>query len=123
MDSDCFDAVVRTLAVRASRRETLQAAAAMAAASVLALVRTGTSEAHHARIRLGGACRHTIQCLHHAPISRRARPTRQSVYCADNGLGHDGPFNCCRTGGGSCTHNAHCCGMRHCRSRVCTYLR
>jgi anaerobic glycerol-3-phosphate dehydrogenase len=123
MDSDRFDAVVRALAAHASRRETLQEAAALAAASVLALQGTGTAEAHHARIRLGGACRHTSQCLHHAPTSRRARPSRQSVYCADNGLRHDGSFNCCRTGGGSCTRNAHCCGRRHCRSGACTNLR
>ena len=122
MDSDRFDAVVRTLAAHASRRETLQAAA-LAAASVLALMRSSTAEAHHALIGLGGACRHTSQCLHHAPMSPRVRPSRQAVYCADNGFRHDGPFNCCRTGGGSCTHNAHCCGTRHCRSGLCTYLR
>ena len=106
MDSDRF--VVRALAARASRRETLQAAATLAAASALALVRPGAAEAHHARIPLGGACWHTSQCLHHAPVSRRARPSRQSVYCADNGFGYDGSLNCCRTGGGSCTRNAHC---------------
>jgi hypothetical protein len=123
MDSDRFDAVVRALAAHASRRETLQEAAALVAASVLALLGTGTAEAHHARIPLGGACRHTSQCLHHAPISRRVPPTRQSVYCADNGYRHDGPYNCCRAGGGSCTRNEHCCGVRHCRSGLCTYLR
>jgi hypothetical protein len=123
VDSDRFDAVVRALAARASRRETLQAAAGLAAASVLALVRTGVAGAHHARIPLGGACRHTSQCLHHAPTSRRVRPNRQSVYCADNGFRHDGPFNCCRTGGGTCTRNTHCCGRRHCRGGLCTYLR
>jgi hypothetical protein len=124
VDSDRFDAVVRALAAHASRRETLQAAAAGAAASLLALIRTSTAEAHHAHIPLGGACRHTILCLNHAPTSRRVRPSRQAVYCADNGFRYDGPFNCCRHQGGSCTRDEHCCGVRHfCRSRVCTYLR
>ena len=122
MDSDRFDAVVRTLARRAARRETLREGAALVAASLLALVRTDTAEAHHAQISLGGACRHTSQCLHHAPLSRRVRPTRQSVYCAGNGFGYDGSYNCCRAGGGSCTRNAHCCGVRHCLSGLCTFL-
>jgi hypothetical protein len=123
MDSDRFDAVVRALAAHASRRETLQEVAALAAASVLALLGTGTAEAHHAHIGLGGACRHTSQCLHHAPASRLVRPSRQAVYCDDNGYRHDGAANCCRAGGGSCTRNEHCCGVRHCRSGMCTYLR
>ena len=124
MDSDRFDAVVRALAGHASRRGTLQGVAALAAASVLALVRTGTAGAHHGRIALGGACRHTNQCLHHAPASRRVRPSRQAVYCADNGFRYDGSFNCCRQQGGSCTRDEHCCGVRHfCRNRVCAYLR
>ena len=123
MDSDRFDAVVRALAAHASRRGSLKQAAALAAASVLALMRPGTAEGHHGRIPLGGACRHTIQCLHNAPISRRVPPTQQSVYCADNGYWHDGSHNCCRTGGGSCTRNAHCCNTRHCWGGQCTYLR
>jgi hypothetical protein len=123
VDSNRFDAVVRALAAHASRRETLQAAAALAAASVLALVRGGTAEAHHAQIPLGGACRHPSQCLHHAPLSGRVRPTRQSVYCADNGHRFDGAYNCCRAGGGSCTHSAHCCGARRCLRGACTFLR
>jgi hypothetical protein len=123
VNSDRFDTVVRALAAHASRRETLQAAAALAAASILALVRTGTAEAYHAHIPLGGACRHPSQCLHHAPLSRLVRPTRQSVYCADNGHRYDGAYNCCRAGGGSCTHSRDCCGMRLCRSGACTYLR
>jgi hypothetical protein len=122
MDSDRFDAVVRTFARRATRRETLRETAALVAASLLALVHAETTEAHHAQIPLGGTCRHISQCLHHAPLSRRVRPTRQSVFCAGNGFRHDGPYNCCRTGGGSCTHNAHCCGVRYCRSGTCTFL-
>jgi hypothetical protein len=123
VDSHRFDVAVRALATHASRRETLRGAAALAAAAMLALLRSGPAEAHHARIPLGGACRHTIQCVHHAPTSRRVRPSRQAVYCADNGFRYDGSLNCCRSGGGSCTRNAHCCGARHCRSGVCAYLR
>jgi hypothetical protein len=122
VNSDRFDGAVRALAAHASRRETLRGAAASAAAAVLALVRTGPAEAYHARIRLGGACRHTSQCLDHAPVSSRVPPNRQSVFCANNGYGYDGTYNCCRTGGGICTHYAHCCGMRHCRRGACTYL-
>ena len=97
---------------------------ALAVGSALALVRINESDARHALIALGGACRHTNQCLHHAPSSRRARPNRQAVYCADNGFRYDGTLNCCRYGGGSCARDEECCGDRHfCRSRVCTYLR
>ena len=122
MDDQRFDAFVRIIATRLPRRGIVRGAA-LAAASVLALLRSSTADAHHALIGLGGACRHTSQCVHHAPTSRRVRPSRQSVYCADNGFRYDGPFNCCRTGGGSCTRAAHCCGVRHCRSGVCTFLR
>jgi hypothetical protein len=122
VNSDRFDGAVRALAAHASRRQTLRAAAASAAAAVLGLARAGTAEAHHANIAVGGACRHTSQCLHHAPASRVVPPSRQAVYCADNGHRFDGSFNCCRTGGGSCTRNAHCCGMRSCRSGACTFL-
>ena len=124
VDSDRFDAVVRAFAAHASRRETLRGAAALAAASMLALLRSSTAEAHHAPIGLGGACRHTIQCMHHAPTSPRVRPTRQAVYCTDNGFRYDGALNCCRHQGGSCTRDEHCCGVRHfCRSLVCIYQR
>jgi len=122
VNSDRFDVVVRALAAHASRRETLRGAAALAIASVTALVRAGPTEAHHARIPLGGACRHTSQCLDHAPVSSRVPPNRQSVFCANNGHQYDGSYNCCRTGGGTCTHNTQCCGMRQCRSGACTYL-
>jgi hypothetical protein len=124
VDGHRFDAFVRAWAGRASRRGVLRGATALAAASALTLVRAGAAGAHHGRIPLGGACRHTDQCQHHAPLSRHARPSRNAVYCDDNGFRYDGDLNCCRYRGGSCTRDEHCCGARYfCRNRVCTYLR
>jgi hypothetical protein len=126
MDDQRFDAFVRAWAGRVSRREVLHGVGASAVASTLVLLRTGAAGAHHALIPLGGACRHTNQCQHHATLHRsaRVRPNPQAVHCADNGFRYDGPLNCCRHLRGSCTRDEHCCGSRHfCRSRVCTYLR
>jgi hypothetical protein len=95
------------------------------AVTLLAVMRDEETSAHHAKTPLGGACRHTTQCLHHAVTTRRARgrSSRQAVYCADNGFRYDGAFNCCRYEGGSCQLDEHCCGSRHfCRNKVCTYL-
>jgi len=118
-----FDTFIRLMASRPTRRGIMRGAA-LAAVSALGLARSDAAEARHALIALGGACRHTSQCLHHAPVSRRVRPSRQAVYCADNGFRYDGALNCCRYGGGSCERDEHCCGSRHfCRNRVCTYLR
>jgi hypothetical protein len=92
----------------------------------LALMQDDRVEAHHhgSHIPLGGACRHTNPCLHHAPASRRGSASREWVYCADNGFRYDGAFNCCRHRGGSCERDEHCCGTREfCRNRICTYLR
>ena len=123
MDDQIFDAFARLIAGRPSRRGMVRGAA-LAVASALALSQSHAVKARHALIPLGGACRHTNQCLHHAPAFRRVRPSRQAVYCADNGFRYDGLHNCCRHQGGSCTRDEDCCGVRHfCRSRVCTYLR
>ncbi|MCD6032146.1 MAG: hypothetical protein K0S78_4328 [Thermomicrobiales bacterium] len=123
MDDRIFDGFVRLMASRPTRRGIARGAALVAAAA-FGLARSDASEARHALIALGGACRHTRQCLHHALASRRVRPSREAVSCADNGFRYDGQFNCCRHGGGSCTRDEDCCGTRHfCRSRVCTYLR
>lgn len=120
MDDGAFDAFVRLVASRASRRGLARAAAAAA----VALTRGDVARAHHARIPLGGVCRHTNQCLHHAPPSRRGPTNRQWVYCADNGFRYDGSLNCCRGRGGSCERDEHCCGPREfCRNRLCTHLR
>ena len=120
-----FDNVVRALAEPASRRGALRGTVAVVA-TLLGLMRGGETAARHARIPLGGACYHTNQCLHHAVATRRARlrPSRQAVYCADNGFRYDGVLNCCRYGGGYCKRDEHCCGSRHfCRGGVCRYLR
>ncbi|MGH2615218.1 MAG: hypothetical protein ACRDJC_08265 [Thermomicrobiales bacterium] len=123
MDDHRFDALVRALAGRASRRKLLRGAA-LIAASALAAVRGGGTVAYHGRIPLGGACRHTNQCLHHVSLRHRVRPNRQAVYCAYNGFRYDGNLNCCHNEGGSCQRDEHCCGDRHfCRRNVCTYLR
>jgi hypothetical protein len=93
--------------------------------AALAAMRGAETVAHHAKTPLGGACRHTNQCLHHAVVTRRAgrRSSRQAVYCADNGFRYDGAYNCCRNRGGSCERDEHCCGTRYfCRNKVCTYL-
>lgn len=123
MDDRIFDGFVRLMASRPSRRG-LARGAILVAAAAFGLGRSDVGEARHALIALGGACRHTSQCLHHAPASRHVRPGRQAVFCADNGFRYDGALNCCRYGGGSCVRDEDCCGSRHfCRSRVCTYLR
>lgn len=126
MDDHRFDAFVRSLAQRVSRRVILRGAGSGAVAFLVALLRIGAADAHHASIPLGGACRHTNQCLHHALPQRFAgrRPNPQAVSCASNGFRYDGPLNCCRHHGGSCTRDEHCCGSHHyCRGRVCTNLR
>jgi hypothetical protein len=120
-----FDLVVRTLTQRASRRGALRGLT-VTVATLLAVMRDSGSSAHHAKTPLGGACRHTSQCLHHAVLTSRvrARSSRQAVHCADNGFRYDGALNCCRYGGGSCQRDEHCCGSRHfCRAGVCRYLR
>jgi hypothetical protein len=123
VDDELFDTFARAIASRGSRRGIVRGMA-LAATAALAGTRSDAAHAHHALIPLGKACRHTNQCLHHAPASRHVRPGRQAVYCADNGFRYDGPLNCCRYGGGSCERDEHCCGSRHfCRNRVCTYLR
>lgn len=94
-----FDTFVRLMASRPSRRGIVRGEAGLAAAFALALAPSGGADAHHALIALGGVCRHTNQCLHHAPTSRRRRPSWQAVYCADNGFRYDGPLNCCRNRG------------------------
>jgi hypothetical protein len=119
-----FDRAVRALSQRASRRGALRRVIA-AFATALAVMRGAETTAHHAMTPLGGACRHTSQCLHHAFAMRRVRTrlSRQAVHCADNGFRYDGLRNCCRYGGGSCQRDEHCCGSHHfCRNRVCTYL-
>jgi hypothetical protein len=125
VDDRHFDAFARAMAGRATRRETLRRGAALAAAPLLAVLRGDSAAARHARISLGGACRHTNQCLHHAPAhSGRRRPDPQWVYCAENGFRYDGHLNCCRNEGGTCERDEECCGDRHfCRRRVCAYLR
>jgi hypothetical protein len=124
VDDRRFDVVARTLTEHASRRGALRGLVATVAA-LFAVTREAGTSAHHAKTPLGGACRLTSQCLHHAVVTRRARvrPSREAVYCADNGFRYDGSLNCCRNEGGSCRLDEHCCGSRHfCRNKVCTYL-
>ena len=123
MDDRRFDAFVRAVAGGASRRGMLRGAAALAAVA-LGMIRTEVAGAHHSRTPLGGACRVTSQCLHHATTRARARRDPQTVYCAYNGFHYDGDLNCCRLAGGGCTRDEDCCGDRYfCRRRVCRYLR
>ena len=122
MDDHWFDAVVRALPRRASRRTALRSVAVIAV-SVLSMLRPDGAGAYHSHTPLGGACRHTRQCLHHELWSRFGGRSRQAVVCAYNGFHYDGPYNCCRHAGGFCERDEHCCGARHfCRTRVCTYL-
>ena len=125
MNDRRFDGLTRVLVIGGSRRRLLRGAIAVVP-TLLASLRGAETAAHHARTPLGGACYHTNQCLHHAVVTRRVRmrPSRQAVYCADNGFRYDGALNCCRYGGGSCQRDEHCCGSRHfCRGGVCRYLR
>jgi hypothetical protein len=118
-----FDVIARTLAVESSRRGALRGAAVVAAA-LLAALRGPEAVARRGQIPLGGACRHTSQCLHHAVTSRRRHPNPDAVYCEENGFRYDGKYNCCRHGGGRCTVDEQCCGSRHfCRNGTCVYLR
>jgi hypothetical protein len=119
-----FDAMVRAIPTRVSRRGALRGFIA-AFAAVLAVMRGTETAAHHTMTPLGGPCHHTNQCLHHGVAMRRGRTrsSRHAVYCADNGFRYDGALNCCRYGGGSCRLDEHCCCSRHfCRNKVCTYL-
>ena len=126
MDGHRFDNLTRSVAGPGSRRTLLRDGMVALAAALLGLAPAAGGSAHHTGHALGKACRHTNQCLHHAAATRgrRSRPSRQAVYCADNGFRYDGPLNCCHNGGGSCDRDEQCCGSRHfCRNRVCTYLR
>jgi hypothetical protein len=123
MDDRRFDGLTRVLAAADSRRQLLRAAV-VAIPTMLEFLRGTESAAHHTKTPLGGACRSTSQCLHHAVLTRRrgTRQSRQGVYCDDNGFRYDGTLNCCRYAGGSCQRDEHCCGSRYfCRHRVCTY--
>ena len=123
MDDRQFDGLTRMLAVGDTRRRLLRTAL-MAIPTMLAFLRGAETAARHSKTPLGGACRHTNQCLNHPASGRRVRrrPSRQAVYCDDNGFLYDGALNCCRYRGGSCQVDEHCCGSRYfCRNRVCTY--
>jgi hypothetical protein len=123
MHDHWFDRFVKALIGRASRRGILRGAPAVALAAILPASRQPAASAHHGKVPLGGACRHTSQCLHHGPAGRRARRNPEAIYCAANGFHYDGPYSCCRFGGGSCNRDEDCCGSRHfCRGGTCRYL-
>ncbi len=127
MQGRSFDIMVQALADRSSRRGLLRGGLTSAVAAALSLARGDGAAAHHSGIPLGGACRHTSQCLNHAVTTRRrrrrSRQSRQAVICADNGFRYDGALNCCRSTGGRCDIDEDCCGAgSYCVSRVCRSL-
>jgi hypothetical protein len=64
-------------------------------------------------LTLGAQCTSSAQC------SQANGPT----VCANNGYDGDGPLNCCRNEGGSCSgvnYSADCCGGLYCVNGICT---
>jgi hypothetical protein len=70
---------------------------------------SGTTSAGGGRLAPGSACESTSQCSQ----------SGGAVSCADNGLGYDGPLNCCRYAGGACSDGAGCCDGLDCIGGVC----
>ena len=58
---------------------------------------------------LGEACTSTTQCSQ----------SGGATACASNGIDEDGARNCCRTSGGGCASDSHCCTGRYCVNGVC----
>lgn len=64
-------------------------------------------------LALGAQCTSSDQC------TQSGGPT----VCANNGYEADGPLNCCRNEGGTCTgvgYSADCCGGLYCVNGICT---
>jgi hypothetical protein len=64
-------------------------------------------------LALGAQCTSSDQCTQ----------SGGATVCANNGYDGDGPLNCCRNEGGSCTgvsYSADCCGGLYCVNGVCT---
>lgn len=87
----------------------------------------------------GSGCCGALLCLDGVCTSAGAAPTGEGLApgaqcsfagecdqtggetdCADNGIGTDGAFNCCRYDGGSCATSDACCGGLLCVGGVCT---
>ena len=116
MDHERFDRLIRSFASGTSRRRVIGKLMAGAAGTVVGV----------SRVRRGGAQQNVPiagQCSAlgaNAECSQTGTPIGGvPAICSDNGYSRDGVYNCCRTDGGVCSIDAHCCGSLFCTNGVC----
>jgi hypothetical protein len=110
MDDRHFDSLVRSVAGSRSRRTLVGGLLGSLALAVTARWRTPGTDARRGVSGPGDPCRHDNQCY--------AADT--ALYCAWNGYGYDGDYNCCALDGSRCGDDSGCCGYGVCSGGWCT---
>jgi len=103
VDSQRFDALVRSLGTPVARRP-------LTIGVLISLlgIRPQRTRAQ-SLLGPGEPCTATAQCDQSGGL----------LVCADNMLAEDGPLNCCRVEGGACGEHRHCCGTLDCVNGSC----
>jgi hypothetical protein len=110
MDGQKFDSLARSVAGNRSRRTLVGGLLGTVALAVSGRLRVPGATARHGVSGPGDSCRHDNQCV--------AADT--SLYCAWNGYGGDGDYNCCALDGSRCSWDGDCCGYGSCAGGWCS---
>jgi hypothetical protein len=109
VDGRRFDSWTRALAGGGSRRRLLRGLAGGVGAWFVTAWAHRDGAAHHTTAYAGDPCRKDSDCV--------AADTQ--LFCADNGMGHDGQLNCCSYAQGRCAGDDTCCGQLVCYQSTC----